>query len=173
MRKPSPEIPHVEPEPGEHSFTCRGCKKLWPHRHDFISGNDGNRCRNCGRAHLRKKNSQSRNRRNHLKRTYRLTVEQFDEKLKRQGYACETCGRRIEHSKVSASGDVIGRAVIDHNHHTGKVRGLLCGSCNRGIGAFQENIVTLTKVIEYLRRYETPLDNCPETLVIPDKHDYQ
>lgn len=65
------------------------------------------------------------------------------------------------------------RAVVDHNHRTGKVRGLLCGSCNRGLGAMQENINILARAIEYLCRYETLRSNYPEPLTIPDNRDYQ
>ena len=42
---------------------------------------------------------------------------------------------------------------IDHNHSTGKVRGLLCDKCNRAIGLMQENINSLKSAIEYLERY--------------------
>jgi len=40
---------------------------------------------------------------------------------------------------------------IDHNHETGKVRGLLCHHCNTGLGLFKEDINLLLKAIEYLK----------------------
>ena len=40
---------------------------------------------------------------------------------------------------------------VDHNHETGKVRGLLCHGCNVALGSFKEDVNTLNKAIEYLR----------------------
>ena len=42
---------------------------------------------------------------------------------------------------------------IDHNHTTGKVRGLLCQRCNTGLGMAKGNINTLNEMISYLQRY--------------------
>ncbi len=39
---------------------------------------------------------------------------------------------------------------VDHDHETGKIRGLLCGNCNRGIGLLGDNIETLQNLIKYL-----------------------
>lgn len=50
---------------------------------------------------------------------------------------CEICGRICD-------------LHYDHDHKTGEFRGWLCGSCNRGIGAFRENITALRKAIKYL-----------------------
>lgn len=41
----------------------------------------------------------------------------------------------------------------DHNHLTGKFRGLLCMNCNLGLGQFKDNLKTLKKAIHYLEEY--------------------
>jgi hypothetical protein len=45
-------------------------------------------------------------------------------------------------------------ANLDHCHKTGIVRGWLCSDCNRGLGAFKDNIYVLLKAADYLRRQE-------------------
>jgi hypothetical protein len=52
---------------------------------------------------------------------------------------CETC-KKVPHE------------VIDHDHSTGKVRGLLCGPCNRGIGIFGDSVEKLEAAIKYLQQ---------------------
>lgn len=44
------------------------------------------------------------------------------------------------------------RLVIDHNHKSGQIRGLLCNACNRGIGFFMENPQSLRRAAEFLER---------------------
>jgi hypothetical protein len=42
---------------------------------------------------------------------------------------------------------------IDHNHETGKVRGLLCNNCNTGLGMFGESLTSLAQAITYLEKH--------------------
>ena len=44
------------------------------------------------------------------------------------------------------------RLCVDHNHLTGKIRGLLCKDCNQGIGFLRDNIKLLENSIKYLER---------------------
>ncbi len=60
-----------------------------------------------------------------LKRTYGITLEQYEEILQKQDYRCAVCKRhRDEFTKNLA---------VDHDHKTGEIRGALCTHCNRTI----------------------------------------
>ena len=75
---------------------------------------------------------------------YGLTVEQYDAMLMEQNYVCAICNK----SEKSSTRGVL---FIDHDHKTGKVRGLLCDTCNRGLGYFYDNKSFLHNAIEYLK----------------------
>ena len=65
---------------------------------------------------------------------YGLTHDQ----LKTLPTACEICGKE-------------GNLHVDHNHETGKYRGVLCHGCNTSLGLVNENIMTLIKMIKYIK----------------------
>jgi hypothetical protein len=77
------------------------------------------------------------------KRRYGITQEQYEGMLEKQNHRCAICET-----------DTVGRNHtafhVDHNHDTGKVRGLLCDKCNRGLGYFNDNPDFLKKASEYL-----------------------
>jgi hypothetical protein len=79
------------------------------------------------------------NRKSHLKRKYGLTLEAFDELLASQGGGCAICG------KPDADN-------VDHDHVTGRVRGILCFNCNIAIGQVEDDEDRLAAAMTYLSR---------------------
>jgi len=78
-------------------------------------------------------------RKSHLKRTYGLTLEDFDAMLAAQGGGCAICGKPdVDH--------------IDHDHRTGQVRGILCFRCNVAIGQMDDDCDRLAAAMAYLAR---------------------
>lgn len=89
-------------------------------------------------------------RNSHLKFHYNITLDQYNEMLKKQNGLCAICNQ--EETWTYSSGKVASLAV-DHCHKTGKVRGLLCRDCNQSIGKFKDDYNLLRKAYEYLYSY--------------------
>jgi len=68
--------------------------------------------------------------------------------LEVQNGRCAICGASHGHRSCY---DRKCRLAVDHDHRTGKVRGLLCNSCNRGLGRFKDSIENLEAAIRYLK----------------------
>lgn len=62
--------------------------------------------------------------------------------------ACAICGES-ETAKSPIDG-AVKRLAVDHDHRTGQVRGLLCSTCNNGLGCFKDNIQLMKRAIDYL-----------------------
>lgn len=78
---------------------------------------------------------------------YAITVEQYDEMLERQDGVCAIC--QAEETRT-VKGTICSLAV-DHDHETGRVRGLLCQSCNAALGGFRDSPALLERAAEYLK----------------------
>lgn len=74
---------------------------------------------------------------------YGITLEELNERLAATDWRCEICQEKFEDQH-----DV----NVDHCHNSDKVRGLLCRSCNWGLGQFKDNPHLLTQAIRYLER---------------------
>lgn len=123
-------------------------KQFCKHGHDtHVVGRDKwNICRECGRIRHRqyyKENTSSISGYNRSKKRlsrYGITVEEYISLLENQNSKCAIC-KRIQLTKSLA---------VDHNHKTGKVRGLLCGNCNLALGLLEDNATFLQAGIDYL-----------------------
>ena len=81
-------------------------------------------------------------------RQFSVTPADYDARLKAQGGVCAICG--LEETQAMKK-----HLNIDHDHETGLNRGLLCNSCNVGLGHFQDSEILLRLAIAYLRRSRT------------------
>jgi hypothetical protein len=84
---------------------------------------------------------------NRLNRLYALRPGQYEEMLASQGNACAIC-KSADPGQYNST-----RFNIDHCHETGAVRGLLCHTCNRGLGLLQDSPEFLESAARYVRNH--------------------
>ena len=96
-------------------------------------------CENLG---LRGHYQQERNK--FLKRTFGISLTQYDSMLIAQNGRCAICLDKVTPAKALS---------VDHNHETGKVRQLLCHLCNVMLGSARESEDILMRAISYLRNH--------------------
>jgi Autographiviridae endonuclease VII len=89
---------------------------------------------------------------NYLFRTYRLSRQQYEIMLEKQKNKCAIC--QNGETRLHKGRDT--RLAVDHNHHTGHVRGLLCAKCNAAMGFINDNIQLAKAVVEYLEKFDNP-----------------
>lgn len=115
-------------------ITCTKCKQTKPLNLTFFPPHNKKKngfdswCRKC-RATYRSSICRGQ---------YRNSISDYDLiQLKQNTKNCMICGS-------------IEKLVVDHDHMTNKIRGMLCNHCNRGLGHFRDNTKTLSKAIDYL-----------------------
>lgn len=77
----------------------------------------------------------------HLKRKFGITPETYDEMLAGQDGGCAIC-RRPPRDDIALH--------VDHEHGTGRVRGLLCFRCNNALGDFEDDAPLLMRAVDYV-----------------------
>ena len=78
-----------------------------------------------------------------LKRDYGITLVEYDEMFEKQNGVCVICKQS----------DITGqRLSVDHNHKTGKIRGLLCHRCNLWLGVFENSHGLFKEFEKYLKQ---------------------
>lgn len=135
---------------------CPKCEK-WKSIDEFHKSKNAlygraSRCKICaGEAarvsHAKNKGCPKRARQvksRYLERTYEMTIDDFESMVLDNGGTCEICNCKL---------DMSGLTHVDHCHKTGVVRGVLCSTCNRGLGYFKDNVEVLEGAVKYLRRH--------------------
>lgn len=89
-------------------------------------------------------------RRENLLRRYGITTEIYHSLHEGQNGRCAICG--LAETALSSANGKPQSLAIDHCHDTNIVRGLLCFSCNRGIGYLKDNVLLLQNAIQYLSK---------------------
>jgi hypothetical protein len=78
-----------------------------------------------------------------LQKKYGISLEEYEENCKTRGNKCDICEVAVK------------TLHVDHDHATGKVRGYLCGSCNRALGLFKDSHTVISKASKYLKEKQT------------------
>ena len=80
-----------------------------------------------------------------LKALYGISLPQYEELLRLQDGVCAICARPPRGTRP---------LDVDHDHESGRVRGLLCGNCNRAIGLLDENPELFDRAKEYVVQFK-------------------
>lgn len=137
------------------SKVCGTCHLEKPidefHAHATAPDRHQSRCKPCAVEIAMRWNKEHpeafrRNARTHkLRKEYGITQAEYEAMVERQKGACAVCRRPPK----------TGRLHIDHDHDSGKVRGLLCMPCNSFLGKISEDVVILKRAVAYLTGHAT------------------
>ncbi len=137
---------------------CRACGEL-KSKNDFHknANRDGrfNTCKKCQYNRLQefrtdpkhKERFKTYRRNNSLTQRYGISITVYENMVKEQKNRCKICNNAPDPNGARQNRNL----SIDHCHKTGKVRGLLCHLCNRGIGLFREKEEIMENAIRYLK----------------------
>jgi hypothetical protein len=92
-------------------------------------------------------------RRRHLRKQFGISLEDYNELLQLQAGCCAICKEPAKQT-----------LAVDHNHETGKIRGLLCYRCNYGLGWFSEDPCRIGLAATYLISNEDQIEDLLEKL---------
>lgn len=81
-------------------------------------------------------------RRANLKKSYGISIEEYDSMLAAQASVCAICSKNPDKMRLG----------VDHCHKTGRIRGLLCTNCNQALGKFKDSPALMLSAIQYIQR---------------------
>jgi len=132
-----------------YTYTCTKCRGI-QHREYYKNNPEKQKIKNDKQKENRKKFYNTpegiiSSRKAHLKKMYNITLEEYDILLEKQNGVCAICFGK----ETSYRNEVLS---VDHNHETGKIRGLLCNTCNRAIGLLKDDPKLLINAVNYLTK---------------------
>jgi hypothetical protein len=105
-----------------------------------------------GKRQRAKPDYKDKERNKHYNRKFGITLEQYTEMFKAQNGLCAMC---IKPETVNTkSKDTPMWLAVDHDHKTGKVRGLLCFRCNTMLDHFDKDIDKIKAVFAYIKEHQ-------------------
>lgn len=119
-----------------YNLVCSGCR-----------GAERRRQLKAIRAKLSPEEAYRLARNDQLKTRFKITLDEYEKLLESQGNVCAICRERKG----------LYNMPLDHDHATGKNRGILCHYCNKGLGHFYDNSKLLKLAIEYLEKWNEPI----------------
>lgn len=138
---------------------CTVCKKnkTLDEYYNYKASKDGKsyRCKECDNLARKKwikdnpERAHESQRERNLRAKYGIGLEEYNSLLKNQKGRCGICG--VSENRASYGHNKSLDFSVDHCHLTGKVRGLLCNQCNRGLGMLGDTEEDILKVLKYLR----------------------
>lgn len=84
-----------------------------------------------------------------LRDNFGISLDEYNQMLSAQNGVCAICKQPETHKR----NDKVKALAVDHDHGTGKIRGLLCADCNTGIGKLKDSVNVLQSAIDYLRKH--------------------
>lgn len=126
---------------------------------DCHSRKDPPHCRKCG-SFLRRKRKGSiyeYRRQHHMMKKFGIDLDGFSLLWEVFEGKCAICKNMLT-LPTNTRGQSLSCAVIDHDHETGNLRGLLCNGCNKGLGLFKDSSSILKLASEYLYNAKTSND---------------
>lgn len=102
-------------------------------------------CKICRSSQRKKSHDKEKTRNRHLKKMYGIGLDEYNSMFEMQKGNCLICSRH--------QSDLTYSLHVDHDHKTGRVRGLLCFNCNQLLGNARDCIEVLAQSINYLKRF--------------------
>jgi hypothetical protein len=109
-------------------------------------------CKKCHKSYKKENYNAKVIKGYHLSRVYKITLEDYQEIFKAQGGVCAICHN--PETIVDAKNGLTRDLAVDHDHRTGRVRGLLCRRCNQAIGLLNEDRNLLQRMIDYISSFD-------------------
>src|SRR5579872_783770 len=135
-----PTFPFNEEHSERWCYTCKVFVSISEYRRGYGS------CRNCLKRTTNEKRDEN------YRKNYDFSLEQYNEMFKAQGGRCASCRRK--ETRLDSRTKMVKNLSVDHDHKTGRIRGLLCSGCNTALGLLEESQARTKALLGYMKRMQ-------------------